>query len=73
MGFGGDIGSLAVVDPPAALAEQERCDPSGRRLRQPGPGRAARRSRCCDVRTGDWVQFAHMAGGQEYEIENAAR
>ena len=26
-----------------------------------------------DVRTGEWVQFAHMAGGQEYELENAAR
>ena len=26
-----------------------------------------------DVRTGQWVQFAHMAGGQAYELENAAR
>jgi hypothetical protein len=69
MGFGGDIGSLTGDHP--TLAEQERCDPQADGCNPVQDGLPEIEVR--DVRTGDWVQFAHMAGGQEYELENAAR
>jgi hypothetical protein len=69
MGFGGDIGSLGGNNP--LLQEQERCDPKadGCAPQQDGLPEIE----VLDVRTGEWVQFAHMTGGQEYELENAAR
>ena len=69
MGFGGDIGSLDGNHP--TLQEQERCDPAADGCVQPQDGLPE--IEVLDVRTGEWVQFAHMAGGQEYELENAAR
>lgn len=69
MGFGGDIGPLGGEHP--RLQEQERCDPEADGCFPPQDGLPEIEVR--DVRTGDWIQFAHMAGGQEYELENAAR
>ena len=69
MGFGGDIGSLDGNHP--MLQEQERCDPAADGCVQPQDGLPE--IEALDVRTGEWVQFAHMTGGQEYELENAAR
>ena len=70
MGFGGDIGTLGGTH--AMLREYGALRPGGRRLRI-GAGRACPDIEVLDVRTGQWVQFAHMAGGQVYELENAAR
>ncbi len=69
MGFGGDIGSLGGDHP--VLTEQERCDPQADGCNPAQDGLPE--IEVLDVRTGVWIQFAHMAGGQEYELENAAR
>ena len=71
MGFGGDIGSLGGQAPDARASRSAA-------TRQADGCVLGRRTGCpeievLDVRTGEWVQFAHMAGGQAYELENAAR
>ncbi len=69
MGFGGDIGALGGKH--AMLRETERCDPAADGCVSAQDGMPD--IEVLDVRTGQWVQFAHMAGGQAYELENAAR
>ena len=57
---------------PSCSPSRERCDPQADGLR-PRPGRAPE-IEVLDVRTGHWVQFAHMAAGQRVRARwNAAR
>ena len=69
MGFGGDITTLAGTQ--AVLRESPRCDPAADGCIVPQDGLPD--IEALDVRTGKWVQFAHMSGGQVFELENAAR
>ena len=69
MGFGGDITTLTGAQ--AVLRESPRCDPAADGCIVPQDGLPDLEA--LDVRTGKWVQFAHMSGGQVFELENAAR
>ena len=69
--FGGDI-AVPARQARDALAEKARCEPGSRRLRR-RRRTACRTSRSLDVRTGTWVQFAHMAPGQRLRAGDAAR
>ncbi len=69
MQFGGNIGFLGGKH--AMLTEEERCDPQADGCVAPQDGLPE--IEVLDVRTGTWVQFAHMSAGQAYEVENAAR
>jgi hypothetical protein len=69
MGFGGDITTLTGTQ--AVLRETPRCDPAADGCVVPQDGLPD--VEALDVRTGKWVQFAHMSGGQVFELENAAR
>ncbi|OGO58371.1 MAG: hypothetical protein A2V85_13030 [Chloroflexi bacterium RBG_16_72_14] len=69
MTFGGDI-SIPSGNP-KALAEEARCDPADEGCVTPQDGLPD--IEVLDVRTGEWVQFAHMQQGAAYELADAGR
>ncbi len=69
MTFGGDV-TMPVGDP-VTLEETTRCDPSTAGCTAPQDGLPD--LEVLDVRTGTWVQFAHLNAGRTYELSDAAR
>jgi hypothetical protein len=69
MTFGGDI--TIPSGNPKALVEEARCDPSEDACITPQDGLPD--IDVLDVRTGDWVQFAHLQQGIAYELADAGR
>jgi hypothetical protein len=69
MSFGGDMG--IGVGQAKPLEEQVRCEPGAEGCFLPQDGLPE--VEALDRRTGEWVQFAHMAQGVAYELVDAAR
>lgn len=69
LSFGGE--STIPGGKPKALAEKTRCEPGTEGCVVPQDGLPD--IEVLDVRTGAWVQFAHMAQNTPYELVNAAR
>jgi hypothetical protein len=69
MAFGGDVSMPAGRPLPAK--ETTRCDPAEAECVLPQDGIPD--IEVLDVRTGEWVQFEHLAQGRAYELPDAAR
>jgi hypothetical protein len=69
MTFGGDVGMPAVN--PKTLVEKERCEPGTEGCVVPQDGLPD--IEVLDLRTGTWVQFAHMLQNTPYELADASR
>jgi hypothetical protein len=69
LSFGGDQAIPAGKG--RKLEEKRRCEPGSEGCIVPQDGLPD--VEVLDVRTGDWVQFAHMLQGQAYELPDAAR
>ena len=69
MTFGGDVGLPAVN--PKALVEKERCEPGTEGCVVPQDGLPD--IEVLDLRSGTWVQFAHMLQNTPYELADASR
>ena len=67
--FGGD--PTIPAGTPKALAEKTRCEPGTTGCLVPQDGLPD--LEVLDVRTGAWVQFAHMAQNTPYELADASR
>jgi hypothetical protein len=69
MSLGGDV-TMPVGDP-APLQETARCDPTAAGCSAPQDGLPD--IEVLDVRTGTWVQFAHLSVGRAYQLPDASR
>jgi hypothetical protein len=69
MTFGGDIG--LPLGNPRTLEEKARCEPGTEGCVVPQDGLPD--VEVLDIRTGEWVQFAHMLQNTSYELEDAGR
>ena len=69
MTSGGDVGLPAVN--PKALVEKDRCEPGTEGCVVPQDGLPD--IEVLDLRTGRWVQFAHMLPSAPYELKDASR
>jgi hypothetical protein len=69
MTFGGDM--AMPMGKPRALKETVRCDPAADGCFPPQDGLPELEA--LDLRTGQWIQFAHLAQGTAYELADPTR